>query len=143
MAVSNILKVLMEIILKNLQKKIPIPQNQILKAAKAAFYKLDCTWSLSIVFVGAKRMRSINKRYLNHDYVTDVLTFDLGDETGEIIICPQIAEANARVHQSSTDKELVLYVVHGILHLAGYDDHDEKDVIKIRSMERVILKSIT
>ncbi len=47
------------------------------------------TTFLSIVFVGTKRMRAINKKYLNHDYVTDVLTFDLGEGQGEIIICPQ------------------------------------------------------
>ena len=87
-------------------------------------------------------MRSINKQYLNHDYVTDVLTFDLGGKIGEIIICPQIAETNARQHQSSTDKEIVLYVIHGILHLAGFNDHEQKDIIKMRSMENEILSVI-
>ena len=68
-------------------------------------------------------MRSVNKKYLNHDHVTDVLTFDLGIRTGEIIICPQIAGINAKAHQTSTEKEIILYVIHGILHLAGFDDH--------------------
>ena len=76
---------------KKSSKEDPHPSGKILKAAKAAFRKLEFTqWGLSIVFVGTKRMRAINKKYLDHDYVTDVLTFDLGEGAGEIIICPQI-----------------------------------------------------
>jgi len=130
----------MEIILKDLQKKTPIPKDKILKAAKAAFRKLGVKQSsLSIVFVGTRRMRSVNKKYLNHDHVTDVLTFDLGEGLGEIIICPQVASVNARVHQTSTENEIILYVVHGILHLAGYDDHSPKDILQMRKMEKKLL----
>ena len=95
--------------------------------------------ALSIVFVGAKRMRAFNKKYLNHDYVTDVLTFDLGEGICEIIICPKIACANAKKHQTSTDKEIILYVIHGILHLAGFDDHNLKDILQMRNMENKLL----
>ena len=84
-------------------------------------------------------MRTLNKRYLGHDYVTDVLTFDLGDNQAEIIICPAVASANAKTHQTSTDKELLLYAIHGILHLAGYDDHRPEDIVKMRRMEKKLL----
>ena len=84
-------------------------------------------------------MRAINKKYLKHDYVTDVLTFDLGSGIGEIIICPQVAQANAKAHQTSTDKEIILYVIHGILHLAGYDDHSPQDILQMRKMEKELL----
>ena len=96
-------------------------------------------FSLSIVFVGTKRMGAINKNFLNHDYVTDVLTFDLGEGSAEIIICPQVADMNAKEFQSTTEKELILYVIHGILHLAGYDDHHPKDIQKMRQMEKRLL----
>ena len=136
----------MEITLNNLQKKIPIPQSRILKAAQSALHKIGDTHffnksvcHLSIVFVGTQRMRSINKKYLKHDYVTDVLTFDLGDNTGEIIICPQVAVDNAKDHQTSTENEIILYVIHGILHLAGFDDHKPKDILQMRSMENELL----
>jgi len=85
-------------------------------------------------------MRAINKKYLNHDYVTDVLTFDLGDNIGEIIICPRLAAAQAQAHQTSTENEIILYVIHGILHLAGYDDHSSKDKIQMRRMENELMK---
>jgi probable rRNA maturation factor len=130
----------MKITLKNLQKKIPIPKVKILKAAKAAFRKLGFVHEgLSIVFVGTRRMRAVNKKYLKHDHVTDVLTFDLGENTGEIIICPRVAAAQARAHRTSTEKELVLYVVHGILHLAGFDDHRPQDILQMRRMEKKLL----
>lgn len=85
-------------------------------------------------------MQAINKKYLKHDYVTDVLTFDFEDGTAEIVICPQIASRYAKRHQTSTDKEIVLYVVHGILHLAGYDDHSPQDTLKMRRMENELLE---
>lgn len=130
----------MEITLKNLQKKIPIPQAKVLKAAKAAFRKLGLSHrGLSIVFVGARRMRAINKKYLKHDHVTDVLTFDLGENAGEMIICPRIAHANAKAYQTSTENEIILYVIHGILHLAGFDDHSPKDILQMRKMEKELL----
>jgi rRNA maturation RNase YbeY len=96
--------------------------------------------TLSIVFVGTARMRSLNRKYLKHDYVTDVLTFDLGEGSGEIIICPQVARTNAKAHQTSTENEIILYVIHGILHLAGYDDHSPKDILEMRRMENELLK---
>ena len=85
-------------------------------------------------------MRAINKKYLNHDYVTDVLTFDFGDTCGEIIICPRIACANAKAHQTSTESEIILYVIHGILHLAGFDDHSSRDILQMRRMEKELLR---
>ncbi len=142
----------MEITLKNLQKKVPVPEAKILKAAKAALRRLNGDvyrlngligrrhHLISIVFVGTKRMRAVNKKYLKHDYLTDVLTFDLGEEQGEIIICPGVAAAQAQAHQTSTENEIILYAIHGILHLAGFDDHRPKDIIKMRAMENELLK---
>jgi len=133
----------MEITLKNLQKKIPIPKSKILEATKKRslipfFRDLYC---LSIVFVGTKRMRAVNKKYLKHDYVTDVLTFKLSADQAEIIICPQVALSNAKAHKTSTEKEIILYVIHGLLHLAGYDDHKSKDILQMRRLENKLLNN--
>jgi len=84
-------------------------------------------------------MRAVNKKYLGHDYVTDVLTFDLGDGVSEIMVCPQVAAINARAHQNSPENEIILYVIHGILHLAGFDDRDPKDIRRMRRMEDKLL----
>ncbi len=97
--------------------------------------------NISIIFVGLQRMQSINKKYLGHDYVTDVITFDLGG-SGEIIICPQEAKRNAKTYGSSVEREILLYVIHGFLHLAGYDDHNYKDIIQMRLKEKEFLEEI-
>ena len=87
-------------------------------------------------------MRNINKQYLNHDYITDVITFDL-EQTAEIIICPWVAEKNAKAYDLLVQQELVLYLIHGLLHLAGYNDHNLKDIQRIRSKEQQLLSQLT
>ena len=69
--------------------------------------------NISIVFVGKKRMRDLNRKYRKQDKITDVLSF--GEELNEIIICPAVVK---------TKKELVKVLIHGILHVLGYE-HSE------------------
>ncbi len=85
-------------------------------------------------------MRSLNRRFLGHDYATDVLTFQMGRDCADIIICPHVAAKNAKRHGTSTGDEIILYVIHGLLHLAGYEDHAPKDILKMRQMEVEMLK---
>ncbi len=90
--------------------------------------------------VGPKHMQTINQLYLGHDYVTDVLTFDLTD-TAEIVICPSMATKNAKTYGNSVNREILLYVIHGLLHLSGYDDHTPKDIQRMRLTEERLLKA--
>ncbi len=133
----------MNIAIKNLQTKFSIPNSKITPTIKQACKSLRLTKykEISIVFVGARRMQSINKKYLGHDYVTDVITFDL-QEAAEIIICPMVAFKNARDYGQSLTKEILLYVIHGILHLAGYDDHAPRDRDVMRLKEQQLLGQI-
>jgi probable rRNA maturation factor len=120
----------------NLQSKIVIPVTKIKSAVQKSARVLKLKYpELSVAFVGKQRMRSINKKFLGHDYVTDVITFD----HGEIVICPSVAKSNAKRYKTSVDKELVLYVIHGLLHLAGFDDHSPKDIAAMRGMEEKLL----
>jgi len=126
----------MEIFLANLQHKIPIPSSKIKNSAQKAAKKLKLKHKeLSLVFVGEAKMRNINRKYLGHDYVTDVITFG----HGEIVICPAVASRNAKRYGNSVGKELALYVVHGLLHLAGYDDRRPQDAGRMRRKERELL----
>jgi probable rRNA maturation factor len=81
---------------------------------------------LSIVLVGAKEMAAINEKFLGHEGPTDVITFDYseggGGLSGEIFVCVAEAERQAKEFKTSWQAEVVRYVVHGILHLAGHDD---------------------
>ena len=78
---------------------------------------------LSIAFVGQGRMRELNKKYRGKNRVTDVLSF-LGDGLGEIVICAREVKKNAKKYKSTFKKELTRVLIHGILHLLGYE-HDK------------------
>ena len=144
--------------ISNFQRKISIPVPKVRTALRLACRKLKFKIpELSVAFVGERRMRRLNKEYLGHDHVTDVITFHLGGETpplrcvgagfpgpicGEIIICPAVAARNAKRYGNTLERELILYVVHGILHLCGYDDVLPEDVKRMRQKETEILGKI-
>lgn len=127
----------MDIAITNVQRVIPIPVDRIKKIIFrcAKYLKLNHV-ELSVVFVGEKRMQRINRQFLGHDYVTDIITF----QHGELIICPQVAKRQAKQHEQTLDNELILYVIHGLLHLAGYDDHHADDIKQMRHQEALMIK---
>lgn len=103
--------------------------------------------SISIALVDDPAIAEINKTHLNHQGPTDVITFDLRDEPaapveGEIVVSIDTAtrESAARGHDLSA--ELGLYVVHGTLHLLGYDDHEEADAARMHAREDEILTAL-
>ncbi len=129
----------MDITVRNLQSKIFIPHSKIKKTVLMACRALGLFKSeISVCFVGTRRMRHFNKKYLGHDNVTDVLTFDFG----EIMICPQVAAANAKRFKTSTEYELILYVIHSLLHLAGYNDQKSVDIKRMRAKEKELLEHL-
>jgi probable rRNA maturation factor len=87
---------------------------------------------LSITFVGRGAMAAMNRRYLGHHGATDVISFGLGRHgkrgpvVGDIYICPEIARANAKRQGLSANEEILRLVVHGTLHVLGYE-HPETD----------------
>lgn len=91
-------------------------------------------------------MRALNRQFLKKDHVTDVLSFDYSDGKargtlkGEVVICAPVAERNAKSFGTTVQKELALYVIHGILHLLGYDDHRAADIRKMRRREVELMK---
>ena len=96
----------MRILIANTQKKFLIPVVKIKSAVQKACRHLKFNPNeLSIVFVGTKRMRRLNRDYLGHDYTTDVLTF----RHGEIVVCPGIARRNAKHHKNSIQQEIMLF----------------------------------
>ena len=108
---------------------------------------------LSIAVVGARRMATLHRQFSGVPGPTDVLTFDLGTNprqrrlSGEIVVCADVARrAAARIATSSlrpaARAELALYVTHGILHLAGYDDHNPADFRRIHRREDFLLAQL-
>lgn len=76
--------------------------------------------ALSITFVGAARMRTLNRVHLGHDRPTDVIAFDL-QGAGDVYICPAVAARNATAHGTTAKAETRRLVIHGVLHVLGYD----------------------
>ncbi len=82
---------------------------------------------LSITFLGARAMASLNRRHLGHRGTTDVIAFGLGRSlprsalVGDIYIAPDVARANALRHRTSVREELTRLIVHGVLHVVGYE----------------------
>ena len=97
---------------------------------------------LSIIFCSDPYILDINLRYLQHDYFTDIITFDdcEGDRlSGDLFISVDSVRENAAQYGTEFADELNRVMVHGILHLIGYDDHTQKDIKTMRSKENYYL----
>ena len=98
---------------------------------------------ISVAVVEDATIREINRRHLDHDCATDVLSFLLdhdGEELeGEVVVSAQTAQSAAKRFGWSAADELLLYVIHGMLHLAGYEDETEEQQARMRKLERAYL----
>lgn len=99
---------------------------------------------LSVSVVGETEMHALNRQFLNHDYHTDVLSFVLERDDhrllGEIIASAAMATERCDEFGWSANDELNLYLIHGALHLAGYDDKHPADRERMREREEHYLK---
>ena len=86
--------------------------------------------NLSIVLLGQTRMRELNKKYRGKNRVTDVLSFGGKDGFWEIVICIREVKKNAKKHNAPFEKELTRVLIHGLLHLLGYDHERSKEEAK-------------
>lgn len=101
---------------------------------------------ISLAIVTDPTIRDLNRRFLAHDEPTDVLSFVFqrrpGYLEGEIIASGETAAANAARFGWSVEDELLLYVIHGTLHLAGYDDASPEALAEMRARERTYLSRL-
>jgi probable rRNA maturation factor len=113
------------------------------------FKKLNITNSeISITFVGEDRIREINHQYRGINAVTDVLSFSINETNpenglhmlGDILISVPTAKEQAELIGDSLKNEIDLLVIHGILHLCGYDHENKDDEIKMFSIQQHLLK---
>lgn len=98
--------------------------------------------AIGIVFMNDRRIRAYNLRFLRHDWATDVLTFPLESEPvleAEIFISAQTARRQSVEYAVSLRYELSRLLVHGLLHLCGYDDANERESIEMRKRENAYL----
>lgn len=98
---------------------------------------------LQISFIDSESIREINISHLGHDYSTDILTFNYGGSTtqldGEVLISVQDAEENAKRFRVAPRKEMLRLIIHGLLHLTGYDDIEENDRNEMKEREDALV----
>ena len=97
---------------------------------------------ISIIFCSDNYILDVNQKYLQHDYFTDIITFDYceGDRlSGDLFISVDSVRENALEYGTEFADELNRVMVHGILHLIGYDDHCEEDIATMRAKENYYL----
>jgi rRNA maturation RNase YbeY len=100
--------------------------------------------SLNVIFCSDEYLLNINKQYLQHDYYTDIITFDLSENkkgaiTAELYISIDRVRDNAKQNKTPFYKEIHRVIFHGLLHLLGYKDKLKKDQILMRQMEDKLL----
>ncbi len=121
---------------KNIKIEKRLLHSLVSKLTKELEISID---SLNINFVDASYMLEINKQYLKHNYHTDIITFNYSGSNseleGEIFISISEAIANSLNYNVHLDSEIVRLVVHGILHLVGYNDKEAKEKRKMKKEE--------
>jgi rRNA maturation RNase YbeY len=101
--------------------------------------------SLSVLFVDDEEILKYNKKYLQHESYTDVITFDSSEDkkiAGDIIISLERVNDNAKFYQVSYNYELQRVMAHGLLHLLGYNDKNKEEKKIIRKKENYYLDNI-
>ena len=97
---------------------------------------------INIIFCSDPYILSINLQYLGHDYFTDIITFDYCEGnriSGDLFISVDSVRENAVFYGTEFEEELHRVIVHGVLHLIGYDDHSDDDIKMMRSKENYYL----
>ena len=100
--------------------------------------------NIRVIFCSDDYLLGINRKYLKHDYLTDIITFELSPEShsiqGELYISIDRVRENAVVFKTSIKKELHRVIFHGILHLLGYKDKSKSDKLQMKAKEEEWLK---
>lgn len=97
---------------------------------------------VNIIFCSDNYILDVNLKYLQHDYFTDIITFDYCENnvlSGDLFISVDSVRENSVFYNTEFEDELNRVMVHGILHLIGYDDHTEEDQKVIREKENYYL----
>ena len=114
--------------------------------ARAALAQLGSSGSLRVRIVGDDEMAAAHVRYCDIAGTTDVLTFDLSETTGvldvDILACIDEAQRQATARGHEVQRELLLYIIHGVLHTLGHDDHDDDAYARMHAEEDRVLSAI-
>lgn len=141
----------MKIVVENHQKDLPINKESVRRIVShfLSLYQIE-TDEISLHFVMEEKIIELHKRFFNDPTITDCITLPIDSPDtpqpyhllGEIFICPKTALSYAINHSQDPFEELTLYIIHGLLHLIGYDDIEEKDERIMRKKEKECMESL-
>lgn len=108
--------------------------------------KVDCD-EVAIHFVSTEEISQLHNQFFGDPKPTDCISFPLETKAGyrllgDVFVCPKVAVDYASKHRKDPHQELTLYVIHGLLHLIGYDDLEKEDRKAMRAAERRLMKKI-
>jgi probable rRNA maturation factor len=129
---------LYKIAIFNRQKDLRLPLAQIRRVIQKVLQTetADCR-EIYVYFVSEREIAALHGKFFNDPTPTDCISFPIDRETlGEIFVCPRTAFRYAAKYKKDPVQETILYVIHGILHLLGYDDLDPKKRRVMRKMEK-------
>lgn len=141
------------VFIKNQQEIIPVEAKKIRKAAERILASLRISgYELSVLLLDNKGIRAVNKKYLNRNRPTNVISFSLTEGEfgninphvlGDVVISVEKALEQAEIRGTSLEEELTFLLIHGILHLVGYD-HEKKgsEREKMRKKEKEVYKVV-
>jgi probable rRNA maturation factor len=100
------------------------------------------TGDINIIFCSDEYLLEVNKQYLNHDYYTDIITFNYNTDkiNGDLFISLDRVADNANQNNVPRETELLRVIIHGVLHLLGYNDKTAKEEREIRAKEDSCIK---
>lgn len=129
--------------INNLQKKVKINSEEIEeKIKKLSKILLPPPSNISVVFLSNRRITTLNKKFLGRNQPTDVMSFLISKNYGEIIISAEKAEENSKIYKNTLEEEILYLIIHGFLHLKGYRDYTEKEFENMKKRQDRIFKKL-
>ncbi len=128
-------------------ESLPITENDITQILGAVKQHENCDFKwVEVVFVDEKKIIEINREHLNHDYSTDIITFHYSDDRqnteGTLYCCYSQIKQQAEEHNQTLKNEFLRVIIHGVLHLCGYDDKTEAQKKEIGKKEDFYLSEL-
>lgn len=129
------------------EKDFKISEQNTKKIVRLISDELNCSInSIQINFVGSEYLKEVNKQFLDHNYYTDIITFNYSEKKstleGEIFISVEDAAENSDKFGSRLNNELIRLIAHGILHLIGYNDLTESEKEQMTLMENKFISLV-
>lgn len=138
----------MEVFLAN-EQGLDVDEDRLVTLARHVLDTEDADAAqLSVLLVTSEHMRQLNSRFAGEDYATDVLAFPMDEEgeeedgemlMGDVVICPKVGQKNAQRLGHSLRDELDVLLVHGTLHLLGYDHQDDNERAEMDNKMKEVL----